>query len=112
MTLSNNLWNMRVKVNKEMLLKASKIVFDTYYSDIDDINDYNLDKYMYYKADGKIKLQVREHSGLKYLGFYKKDRDAIQKMIPISDYMFTKLIKDWFIKKYNINIDSVLLPLK
>jgi len=103
---------MKVKVNKEMLLKASKIVFDSYYSDIDNINDNNIDKYEYYKADGKIKLQVREHSGLKYLGFYKKDRTMIQNMIPISDYMFSKLLKDWFINKYNIKIDSVLLPLK
>jgi hypothetical protein len=101
---------MKVKVNKEMLLKSSKIVFDGYYSDIDDINNNNLDKYEYYKADGKIKLQVREHSGLKYLGFYKKDRDMIQNMIPISDYMFSKLLKDWFINKYNVEIDSVLLP--
>jgi hypothetical protein len=101
---------MKVKVNKEMLLKSSKIVFDGYYSDIDDINNNNLDKYEYYKADGKIKLQVREHSGLKYLGFYKKDRDMIQNMIPISDYMFSKLLKEWFINKYNVDIDSVLLP--
>ena len=46
---------MKVKVNKEMLRKASNMVFDTYYSDIDDINDYNLDRFMYYRTDGKIK---------------------------------------------------------
>jgi hypothetical protein len=101
---------MKVKVNKEMLRKASNMVFDTYYSDIDDINDYNLDRFMYYRTDGKIKLQVREYNGLKYLAFYKQDRDSIQDMVPISDYMFSKLLKEWFIKKYNVEIDSVLLP--
>jgi len=102
---------MKVKVNKEMLLKASKSVFDNYYSDIDDINDYNLDRFMYYRVlNGKIKLQVREYNELKYLAFYKQDRDMIQQIIPISDYMFDKLLKEWFINKYNVDIDSVLLP--
>jgi hypothetical protein len=101
---------MKVKVNKEMLRKASNMVFDTYYSDIDDINDYNLDKFINYKSGGVIKLQVREHNGRNYLAFYKQDRDAIQNMVPISDYMFNKLLKEWFINKYNVDIDSVLLP--
>ena len=101
---------MKVKVNKEMLLKTYKLVINGYYSDIDDINDYNLDRFINYKSDGKIKLQVREYKGLKYLAFYKQDRDMIQEIIPISDYMFSKLLKDWFIDKYNTNIDSVLLP--
>jgi hypothetical protein len=103
---------MKVKVNKKMLLKASKSVFDNYYSDIDDINDYNLDRFMYYRVlNGKIKLQVREYNELKYLAFYKQDRDMIQQIIPISDNMFSKLLKEWFINKYNVDIDSVLLPL-
>jgi transcriptional accessory protein Tex/SPT6 len=101
---------MKVKVNKETLLKTYKSVIESYYSDIDDINDYNLDKYVNYKANGKIKLQVREHNGLKYLAFYKQDRDMIQQIIPISDYMYNKLLKDWFVNKYNVDIDSVLLP--
>ena len=102
---------MKVKVNKEMLRKVSKSVFDNYYSDIDDINDYNLDRFMYYRVlNGKIKLQVREYNELKYLSFYKQDRDMIQQIIPISDYMFSKLLKDWFVNKYNVDIDSVLLP--
>jgi hypothetical protein len=101
---------MKVKVNKEMLLKTYKSVIESYYSDIDDINDYNLDRFMYYRADGKIKLQVREYNELKYLSFYKQDRDMIQQIIPISDYMFSKLLKDWFVNKYNVDIDSVLLP--
>jgi len=102
---------MKVKVNKEMLRKVSKSVFDNYYSDIDDINDYNLDRFMYYRVlNGKIKLQVREYNELKYLAFYKQDRDMIQQIIPISDYMFDKLLKEWFINKYNVDIDSVLLP--
>jgi hypothetical protein len=101
---------MKVKVNKETLLKTYKSVIESYYSDIDDINDYNLDRFMYYRADGKIKLQVREYNELKYLSFYKQDRDMIQQIIPISDYMFSKLLKDWFVNKYNVDIDSVLLP--
>lgn len=101
---------MKVKVNKETLLKTYKSVIESYYSDIDDINDYNLDRFMYYRADGKIKLQVREYNGLKYIAFYKQDRDMIQQIIPISDYMFNKLLKDWFVNKYNVDIDSVLLP--
>ena len=56
---------MKIKVNKETLLKTYKSVIESYYSDIDDINDYNLDRFMYYRADGKIKLQVREYNGLK-----------------------------------------------
>jgi hypothetical protein len=101
---------MKVKVNKETLLKTYKSVIESYYSDIDDINDYNLDRFMYYRADGKIKLQVREYNELKYLSFYKQDRDMIQQIIPISDYTFSKLLKDWFVNKYNVDIDSVLLP--
>ena len=101
---------MKIKVNKETLLKTYKSVIESYYSDIDDINDYNLDRFMYYRADGKIKLQVREYNGLKYIAFYKRDRDMIQQIIPISDYMFNKLLKDWFVNKYNVDIDSVLLP--
>lgn len=101
---------MKIKVNKETLLKTYKSVIESYYSDIDDINDYNLDRFMYYRADGKIKLQVREYNELKYLSFYKQDRDMIQQIIPISDYMFSKLLKDWFVNKYNVDIDSVLLP--
>jgi hypothetical protein len=101
---------MKIKVNKETLLKTYKSVIESYYSDIDDINDYNLDRFMYYRADGKIKLQVREYNGLKYIAFYKQDRDMIQQIIPISDYMFNKLLKDWFVNKYNVDIDSVLLP--
>lgn len=103
---------MKVKVKREMLAKTSKLIFDSFYSDIDDINDNNLDKHQLYKSNGITKLQVREHNGLKYLGYYKQDRDTIQKMIPITNHMFDKLLKAWFINKYNIEINSVLLPLK
>ena len=101
-----------MKINKEHLIKAIDSVFDTVYSDIDRISDSNLDRYMNYYSQDNIRLQVREHYGKNYLQYRKKDRDSIQRMIPISNYMFDKVIEKWFTKKYNMEIDGVLLPRK
>lgn len=102
-----------MKINKEHLIKAVDSVFDTVYSDIDRIGDSNLDKWMTYYTDDNIRLQVREHNGKNYLLFRKRDRDSIQRMMPISNYMFNKVIEKWFTKKYDIEIDGgVLLPKK
>ena len=101
-----------MKINKEHLIKAVDSVFDTVYSDIDRISDNNLDRYMNYYSQDYIRLQVREHYGKNYLQYCKKDRDSIQRMVPISNYMFDKVIEKWFTKKYKIDITGVLLPRK
>lgn len=101
-----------MKINKEHLIKAVDSVFDTVYSDIDHISDSNLDRYMNYYSQKNLRLQVREHYGKNYLQYRKKDRESIQRMIPISNYMFDKVIQKWFTKKYETEIDGVLLPRK
>lgn len=101
-----------MKINKEHLIRAVDSVFDTVYSDIDRISDNNLDRYINYYSQDNLRLQVREHYGKNYLQYRKKDRESIQQMIPISNYMFDKVIKKWFTTKYKIDITGVLLPRK
>lgn len=101
-----------MKINKEHLIKAVDSVFDTVYSDIDRISDNNLDRYMNYYSQDNLRLQVRYHYGFNYLSYRKKDRDTVQSMLPISNYMFDKVIQKWFTKKYDADIDGVLLPRK
>jgi hypothetical protein len=101
---------MKFKIDKKRLEEISEKVFNTYY-DIDNISAANLDRYITYFTDGDIRLQVRTHNDRKYLGYIKQDRDQILSMLPVTNYMFDKLIQKWFSKKYNISIDSVLKPL-
>lgn len=101
-----------MKINKEHLIRAVDSVFNTVYSDIDRISDSNLDGYLKFFTDNYARLEVRSHYGRDYLLYRKKDRDVVQSMIPISDYMFDKVIQKWFSKKYDIEIDGVLLPRK
>jgi uncharacterized protein (UPF0297 family) len=101
---------MKFKIDKKRLEEISEKVFNTYYN-IDNISAANLDRYITYFTDGDIRLQVRTHNDRKYLGYIKQDRDQILSMLPVSNYMFDKLIQKWFSKKYNISIDSVLKPL-
>lgn len=101
-----------MKINKDHLIKAVDSVFDTVYSDINRISDSNLDGYLKFFTDDYVRLEVRTHYDKKYLLYRKKDRDSIRRMIPISNYMFDKVIEKWFTKKYNMEIDEVLLPRK
>lgn len=101
-----------MKINKEHLINAVDSIFGFIYSDIDDINDNNLDRFINFYTNNKIRLQVRKHYDKQYLLYLKKDRETIQQVIPISNYMFDKVIQKWFTKKYNIEIDGVLLPKK
>lgn len=104
---------MKVKINKDTLGKIIDSVFDSVYSDIDRASDKNLDGFMNYFTNDVIRLQVRTHNGRKYLQYRKQDRDTAQKMIPISNYMFDKLIEKWFSEKYDTVLDGgVLLPKK
>ena len=102
---------MRYKIDKQRLQEIADKVFDTYY-DIDNISAANLDSYITYFTDGEIRLQVRTHSDRKYLAYIRQDRDQLLSMLPVSPYMFDKLLKNWFSKKYEMNIDGgVLKPL-
>lgn len=85
-------------------------LFDSYY-DVVDINDYNLDKRMCYYNNNRDRLFYIETAySRRYLSYRKRDRENIKKLIPVSDYMFTKHIKGWFSNKFNVEVDSVLLP--
>lgn len=98
--------NMDKEVKKGLIYK----LFDSYY-DIVDINDYNLDKWMVYYNNERDRLFYTQTAyGRIYLSYRKRDRENIKKLIPISDYMFNKYIKGWFINKFNVDVDSVLLP--
>jgi hypothetical protein len=101
----------RYKINSKRLLDISEKLFNFYYN-IDNISDMNLDGYLTYYTDGVIKLQVRTHNDRKYLAYMMRDRDQLRSILPVSNYMFDKLIEKWFSKKYNINIDSVLKPIR
>ena len=104
---------MKVKISKDTLNRAASSVLDSIYSDIDRVSDSNLDKFMNYFTNDVIRLQVRTHNDRKYLQYRKQDRDTLQKMIPISNYMFDKLIEKWFSEKYDTVLDGgVLLPKK
>jgi hypothetical protein len=99
-----------MKINKEYLIKSIDSVFDSVYSDINHISDNNLDGYLKYYTDDNSRLEVRNHYEKNYLLYRKSDRDLIQRVIPVSNYMFDKVIQKWFSKKYGIKIDGVLLP--
>lgn len=101
-----------MKMNKENLIKSVDSVFNSVYSDINHISDNNLDGYLKYYTDDKSRLEVRNHYEKNYLLYRKSDRDLIQKILPISNYVFDKVIQKWFSKKYDIDIDGVLLPKK
>lgn len=101
---------MKFKIDKKRLEEISEKVFNTYY-DIDNISAANLDRYITYFTDGDIRLQVRTHNDRKYLAYIRQDRDQILSMLPVSNYMFDKLIERWFSKKYDMSIDGVLKPL-
>jgi hypothetical protein len=101
---------MKYKIDKKRLDNISEKVFNTYY-DIDNISAANLDAYITYFTDGVIRLQVRTHNDRRYLAYIRQDRDQILSMLPVSNYMFDKLIERWFSKKYDMNIDGVLKPL-
>lgn len=101
---------MKYKIDKKRLDGISEKVFNTYY-DIDNISAANLDAYITYFTDRVIRLQVRTHNDRRYLVYIRQDRDQILSMLPVSNYMFDKLIERWFSKKYDMNIDGVLKPL-
>jgi hypothetical protein len=99
---------MEFKIDNKRLGEISEKVFNTYY-DIDDISAANLDGYITYFTDGVIRLQVRTHNDRRYLAYIRQDRDQILSLLPVSNYMFDKLIKRWFSKKYDININGGVL---
>jgi hypothetical protein len=101
---------MKYKIDKKRLDNISEKVFNTYY-DIDNISAANLSDYITYFTDGVIRLQVRAHNNRRYLAYIRQDRDQILSMLPVSNYMFDKLIERWFSKKYDMTIDGVLKPL-
>ena len=97
-------------MDKEGIRRLIYKLFDSYY-DIVDINDYNLDKKMNYYNRERDRLFYTETAYDRiYLSYRKRDREYIKKLIPVSDYMFNKHIKGWFINKFNVKVDSVLLP--
>lgn len=103
---------MKIKIDKLKLEEIVNKLFDTVY-DIDRVSSSNLDGYINYFTEENIRLQIRIHNNnKKYLGYYKKDMNQILNILPLSNYMFDKLIMKWFIKKYDVNIDSVLKPLR
>jgi hypothetical protein len=102
---------MKYKIDNKRLYEISEKVFNTYYN-IDDISESNLDGYydnITYFTDGVIKLQVRTHNNRRYLAYIRQDRDQILSILPVSNYMFDKLIEKWFSKKYDMNINGGVL---
>jgi len=80
-----------------------------YYGDINRISDTNLDRYLTFYSQDKIKFQlVSSDSGLNWLYYYKSDMEKITAILPLSPYMFKKLLIDWFENKYGITIKSPL----
>lgn len=97
-------------MDKHSMRELTYKLFDTYY-EVVDINDHNLDKRMVYNDNDSIRIFYTMTVNDKiYLSYRKRDRDNIKKLIPISDYMFTKHIKGWFTSKFNVEVYSVLLP--
>ena len=85
-------------------------LFDTYYQ-VADINDRNLDNRMIYYNTERDRIFYTETAyDSIYLSYRKRDRENIKKLIPVSDYMFNKHLKGWFINKFKVDVDSVLLP--
>jgi thiamine pyrophosphokinase len=100
---------MSIKINCDKLSEISKKVFDMYYGDIDSISNNNLDRYLTYYSQDKIKFQVvSSDSGINWLYYYKSDMEKIMAILPLSPYMLKKLLVDWFENKYNITIQSPL----
>jgi hypothetical protein len=93
---------MNIKINYNKLREISKKVFDMYYGDIDSISDYNLDKHLIFKSKDTIRLQLMTTGYGKYLYFYSDDMESIRSILPVSVYMFKKLITEWFENKYEI----------
>lgn len=91
---------MNININYNKLSEISKKVFDMYYGDIDSISDYNLDKHLIFKSKDTIRLQLMTTGYGKYLYFYSNDMESIRSMLPVSVYMFKKLITNWFENKY------------
>jgi hypothetical protein len=85
-------------------------VFDFYY-DIQRESYNDLDYVLHlYDGSNNRALYIRDINGKYYLGYYSKDLKVIKSIIPLTNYMFNKCLKNWVQDKLKIKVDEVLLP--
>jgi hypothetical protein len=85
-------------------------VFDFYY-DIQRESNNNFDNRLYlYDSNDDRKLYIQSFSEKHYLGYYSKDLKVIKSIVPLTNYMFNKCLKNWIQDKLKIKVDGVLLP--
>lgn len=85
-------------------------VFDFYY-DIqrESYNDLDYVLRLYDGSNNRV-LSIQDIDGKYYLGYYSKDLKVIKSIIPLTNYMFNKCLKNWVQDKLKIKVDEVLLP--
>jgi hypothetical protein len=94
---------------KDKLKEFTYRLFDSYYQ-IEDIDYHYSGLYIgYFEGNSNLKLSVYKTNGRVDLEYFKKDKDNIQKLIPISDYYFKEYVIGWFSQKFMIEIDCIRL---
>ena len=94
-------------MTKDKLKELTHRLFDSYYQ-IKDVDYHYSGLYIgYSEANSNRKLSVYKTNGRVDLEYFNKDKDNIQKLIPISDYYFNKYIIEWFSQKFMIQVDCI-----
>jgi len=85
-------------------------IFDFYYDIQRECNN-NLDYVLHlYDGSNSRVLYLQYLDGKYYLGYYSKDLKVIKSIIPLTNYMFNKCLKNWVEDKLKLKVDEVLLP--